>query len=130
MPEEFRPFSTVDPDDHKLSLLMKNCKTEYIDDDGFTARVMAAIPRDRQNAGTSRRSLLLVSSCLLSVLLIVFLGGRGFLAGLSTLIQFAVNGPVLVLPGMSLGAVPAACLLAGLGVAAGLGCRHLHQAFR
>ena len=130
MPEEYRPFSPVDADDPKLSLLMKNCKIEYIDDDGFTARVMAAIPRDRNNAGTNRRCLLLVSASILSVLLILLLGGRDFLAGASTLIQRAVNGPVLILPGISLGVLPAACLLAGLGIASCLGYRHLRQAFR
>ena len=130
MPEGFRPNSPVDADDPKLSLLMKNCKTEYIDDDGFTARVMAAIPRDRQKAGANRRSLLLLSSCLLSVLLAALLGGRDSFVGLFVLVQRAVIGPALALPGMNLGILPLACLVAGLAVAAGVGYRSMHQAFR
>jgi len=130
MPEGFQPFSPVDPDDPKLSLLMKNCKTEYIDDDGFTARVMAAIPRDRQKAGANRRNLLIGSSCLLSVLLIAVLGGREFLVGLSAFILRAANGPALVLPGVSLGILPVACLAAGLVVAAGVGYRCMRKAIQ
>jgi len=109
---------------------MKNCKTEYIDDDGFTARVMAVIPRDRQNAGTNRRNLLLVSSCLLSVLMIALLGGRGFLVGLSALIQLAVNGPALAMQGVNVGILPATCLAVGLIIATGVGYRCMRQAFR
>lgn len=128
MPEESRPFSPVDADDPKLSLLMKNCKTEYIEDDGFTARVMAAIPRDRRNAGMNRRNLLLVSSCLLAVLLIALLGGRDLLAGLSSFIQLAVNGPALVLPGVNLGILPLTCIAAGLLAAAGICYKSMRQA--
>jgi hypothetical protein len=109
---------------------MKNCKTEYIDDDGFTARVMAVIPRDRQNAGTNRRYLLLVSACLLAVVLVVCLGGPDFIAGLSAAVQFAASRPALIVGGVGLGALPMACLAAGLCMAAGLGYRHLRQAFR
>ena len=109
---------------------MKNCKTEYIDDDGFTARVMAAIPRDRQRAGTNRRNLLLVSACLLSALLIVFLGGPAFLAGLSAMVQFAASRPALIVGGVGLGAIPMACLAGGLCMAASFGYRQLRQAFR
>ena len=130
MPEKSQPLFPMDADDPKLGRLLKNSKFEYIEDAGFTARVMGALPRERHNAGADRRALLLIFSSLLSVLLILLIGGKAFLAGLSALIQLAVNGPVLVLPGASLGVLPLACLVAGLSLAAALGYRHLRQAFR
>jgi hypothetical protein len=130
MPEKFQPLFPMDADDSKLGRLLKNCESDHIEDAGFTACVMAALPRERHSAGANRRSLLLIFSSLLSVLLILLIGGNAFLAGLSALIELAINGPVLALPGASLGVLPLACLVAGLSLAAALGYQHLRQAFR
>lgn len=120
----------MDADDSKLSQLMKNHKTEYIEDCGFTSRVMAAIPRDRLIAGNRRRLLLLGSSILLSVSLALFLAGPGFLSGLVAQVQFAIDRPVLVLPGLSLGILPVACFGLGLGAASSLSFGLVRRALR
>jgi hypothetical protein len=120
----------MDADDSKLSQLMKNRKTEYIEDAGFTSRVMAALPRDRRIAGNRRRLLLVASSLLLSVPLSLFLAGPGLLSGLFAQFQLAIDRPVLVLPGLSLGILPVACFALGLGVAASLGFGFVRRVLR
>ena len=94
-----------DSDDSKLDRLMKDHKSDYIEDSGFTYRVMGALPRDRRIAGNRRRFILLVSSSLLSVSLALVLAGPGFLPGLFAQFQFAINHPVLDLFGVSFGAI-------------------------
>jgi hypothetical protein len=120
----------MDADDSKLSQLMKSHKTEYIEDSGFTSRVMAALPRDRRIARNRRRLLLLGSSILLSVPLSLFLAGPGFLPGLLAQVQFAIDRPFLVLPGLSLGVLPVACFALGLGAAASLSFGLVRRALR
>ena len=129
MPEKSQTLQPMDADDSKLSQLMKNRKTEYIEDSGFTSRVMAALPRDRRIAG-NRRRLLILASLLLSVPLSLFLAGPGFLPGLLAQVQFSIDRPVLVLPGLSLGILPVACFALGLGVAASLGFGLVRSALR
>jgi hypothetical protein len=119
----------MDADDSKLSKLMKSCKTEYIEDAGFTSRVMAALPSDRRIAG-NRRLLLLLASLLLSVPLSLFLAGPGFLPGLLAQVRLSIERPVLVLPGLSLGILPVACFALGLVVAASLGFGFVRRVLR
>jgi hypothetical protein len=120
----------MDSDDSKLDRLMKDHKSDYIEDSGFTYRVMGALPRDRRIAGNRRRFILLVSSSLLSVSLALVLAGPGFLPGLFAQFQFAINHPVLDLFGVSFGAIPVACFVAGICATVSLGFGPLRRVLR
>ena len=130
MPENFQPVPPMDSDDSKLNRLMKEHKSDYIEDSGFTSRVMAALPRHRRIAGSRRRIILIASSSLLSVLLALVLAGPGFLPGLFAQFQSAINYPVLDLSGVRFGAIPVACFVAGICAAVSLGFAPLRRALR
>lgn len=120
----------MDTDDSKLSKLLKDHEPAYIDDAGFTGRVMSALPVPQRSTANLRRPLLLISSCVLSILLTLLLAGPDFLANLSAFIQVTVNEPVLNRFGFTLGALPLACFIAGMGITCFLAYRSLRQALR
>jgi hypothetical protein len=120
----------MDTDDSKLSQLLKDHEPAYIDDAGFTGRVMSALPAQSRSTRNLRRPLLLLASYLLSIPLTLLLAGPEFLDNLSALIQITINKPVLNHFGFTLGALPLACFIAGLGITFLLAYRSLCQALR
>ncbi len=104
----------MDTEDQALCRLMKDHDPAHIDDAGFTHRVLTALPPPRSRLATWRRPLLLLTACLVGMLLPLLIDGPAYLGALENLIILATQQPLLPLGEASLGALPLACLAAGL----------------
>ena len=87
----------------------------YIDDAGFTRRVLQALPAPRRRAVESYRAMILLSITVLGSLLAYFLsdGGRFISEGL---VKLAYGAPIV----MFLVAIASGLVITGLGMAAAL----------
>lgn len=118
----------MDNDDMKLSRMLKEHDEPYIDDAGFTPRVMEALPPARRHpAWLNRRTVLLGATALLSCLLATYLAGPRLGSDISGLVQTLVETPVLNTQGLSLGIIPLLCLAGGLIVGCLLAFRVLRN---
>jgi len=74
------PASATPPsgDDARLEQMLRETSQTYLDDDGFTARVLVALPPERRRTETTRRALI---------------GSAGLLG---TVLTFAFAGPELI----------------------------------
>ena len=59
----------MNSDDEKLSHLLRTHEPDYLQDDGFTARVLAQLPPPRTQSSLRRRRVILLCSALLACVL-------------------------------------------------------------
>src|SRR4051812_2860713 len=104
-------------DNDELDLLDRRLReaAPYIDDAGFTRRVLQALPAPRRRAVESFRAMILLSITVLGSLLAYFLsdGGRFISEGV---VKLAYGSPVM----MFLAAIVSGLVVTGLGMAAAL----------
>ncbi len=116
-PESTSP-ADASADDARIEKMLREAAQHYVEDGGFTNRILAALPPPRRRA-ERRRSALLVGAVLLGCGQVAVLGGSGVVAFLSTLTERLAAWSALPVPG--LGAAGTAGVLACwvLAVAAG-----------
>lgn len=95
-----------DPLDESLDALLRE-QTAYIDDNGFTARVMHQLPA-RPRSMQTQRSLIILGASILSVIVAYFASGEGMFVGQG----FA---RIAALPPLQLIGLLVACGIAMLG---------------
>ncbi len=83
-----------DPLDDLLDARLRE-ETPYIDDNGFTARVMQQLPR-RPRSLQTQRSLIILSAAIVSVIVAYFASGEGMFVR-DTLARLALLPPVQLL---------------------------------
>lgn len=115
----------MDTDDSILKELMIYHKLPYIDDAGFSERVVAALPQRRRTFGKSRRTVLLITSCFLSMILALLLAGPSLVADLFSSMEIALDRPEVVLAGVNMSLLPLIFFFSGLGLACAMNYRVL-----
>ena len=106
-------MNSPDPIDEKFAALVRAAESEPLPDDGFTARVTAALPPPRRALSPSRRDSI-IGLVALALLLVGALGGAS--AELSGLANQAAGGAVNLLHVLL--DEPAALIVVALTVAA------------
>jgi hypothetical protein len=94
-PPEF-PVPSLD-DDGRLEQRLRESSQPYIDDAGFTARIIGALPPSRRRA-ERRRSLLLFGAALLGCGLMAVLGGSSPIAFIATVMDRLAAWSTLPVP--------------------------------
>jgi hypothetical protein len=104
--------------DTRIEKMLREASQNYIEDRGFTHRILDALPLSRRRANRRRRALL-TGAALLGCGLAAFSGGSGVAAFLAVLVERLAAWSALPVPG--LGASCTEGVLAGwvLAVAAG-----------
>ena len=97
------PESTVHPDpsgdDTRIEKMLREASQPYIDDAGFTSRIMVALPASRRHA-ERRRSVLLLGAVLLGCGQMAVFGGSGVVAFAPTLMERLAAWSALPVPGL------------------------------
>jgi hypothetical protein len=95
------PPAPSDPstDDARLEKMLRAASPPYIDDAGFTDRIMASLPAARRRAEHRRRALLL-GGLLLGCGQAVVFGGSGLVAFLAMLMERLAAWSALPVPGL------------------------------
>jgi len=98
-PESPAPEASPSGDDHRLEQMLRKASSAYIDDAGFTARIMDALPAPRRHAERRRYGLLLGAAALGCGLATV-LGGSDLITFVATTLEEMVAWSALPVPGL------------------------------
>jgi hypothetical protein len=116
------PESSVpaDPsaDDARIEKLLREASQHYIEDGGFTHRILVALPPSRRRA-ERRRRVLLIGAALLGCGQVAVFGGSGVGAFLSTLMKGLAAWSALPVPGLGAACTVGVLACWVLAVAAG-----------
>ena len=95
------PPAPSDPsaDDARVEKMLREASLPYIDDAGFTNRIMVALPASRRHA-ERRRSVLLLGAVLLGCGQMAVFGGSGVVAFAATLMERLAAWSALPVPGL------------------------------
>jgi len=116
-PESPAPADPL-PDDARIEQRLREASPHYIEDGGFTQRVLAALPPSRRRAEGRRRALL-IGAILLGCGEVAVVGGSGVPAFVSALLERLAAWSAFPVPG--LGAAGTAGVLACWVLAAAAG---------
>lgn len=98
-PEPLADDASASGDDRRLEQLLRKASTAYIDDAGFTARIMGALPAPRRRA-EKRRAGLLLGAAALGCGLAAVLGGSDLITFVATATEALAAWSALPVPGL------------------------------
>ncbi len=98
-PESPAPDAPASGDDHQLEQMLRKVSSAYIDDAGFTARILGALPAPRRRA-ERRRNGLLLGAAALGCGLATVLGGSDSITFVATTMEELVAWSALPVPGL------------------------------
>jgi hypothetical protein len=96
-PEPPAPLEPSPADDARIERMLRDSSPTYIEDAGFTARIMGALPSPQRRADR-RRSVLLLGAVLLGCGHVAVFGGSSLVALVATIIEQLAAWSVLPVP--------------------------------